>query len=135
MNCATCGHALAIEVRAPQWTFAVPCRVPSLNERMQNAGPGRWAYTRLRGSWATAMKVLARDIPRATGKRGVRLTRVLGKRQRMYDYDNFVGGAKSCIDSMVKAGLIVGDSAKFVDVTYEQERGAKEGARVEVWEL
>jgi len=39
---------------------------------------------------------------------------------RMYDYDNFAGGAKSLIDLLKEKGLIVDDSPKWLDISFSQ---------------
>lgn len=46
--------------------------------------------------------------------------RFVGYRQRLLDYDNFAGGAKPLLDSLVQAAIIPGDSLHDIVVRYEQ---------------
>ena len=110
------------------WTITVPLQMTSANRHLVNGG-GRHAaivagakYRKERDQWARALVVLARNegIPTAAAKRRITLTRVIGPRQREYDYGNLVGGAKHVLDACKTAGLIVDDSPKWCIDVYQQ---------------
>lgn len=61
-------------------------------------------------------------IPLATGPRYGILTRHWAKRKREYDHDNWVGGCKPLVDTLVKAGLLVDDTPKMWRGYYRQEK-------------
>jgi hypothetical protein len=123
------------------WSFTIPRAVPSANDRLCNGRDrvSRAMYARARDSWANDLAVMMRvhGIPAATAPRRVTITRLWGKRQRLWDDDNLSGGAKLVRDAMrashaykrkgatrwvVGAGLIVDDSARWVTVDYVQVR-------------
>jgi hypothetical protein len=145
------------------WTIRIPRAVPSANDRHCNGRDrvSRALYRKLRNAWAADLIAAARiaGIPAPKGKRSIAITRVMGKGQRAYDFDDLVGGVKPILDAMkparpgavmppyrsgpkagerrvVKpvpgAGLIYDDSPAWVDVTYRQERGAQAGCIIEI---
>lgn len=68
----------------------------------------------------------------------VRVTRILGKRQRLWDPDSIGrGSAKELIDSLVACGWFVDDSAKWIEnVDYRQDdtqRDKGPATRIEVF--
>lgn len=82
------------------------------------------AYAKLkwiRTSWADDMPQI-RDEELATGKRSVKLTRLIGHRERAYDDDNFIGGCKPIRDALVDMGYILGDDATKAIFVYAQEK-------------
>jgi hypothetical protein len=124
------------------WTFTLAIDVPSQNAA--NANGARWSVQRKRyralSSLAGALMVSSRNehrIPQATGKRRVTLTRLIGKGKREYDYGNLVGGFKSVLDAMVRAGLLVDDSGRWVEERYQQEKAGdgKDGVRICIEEI
>lgn len=124
--CARCGHDPDAKVLA-SWSFFVDKEVGSLNAHRVNAG-SRWqqaAYRRERDEWTRWMQVGKANnaIPSATSKRRVRLVRQYTGRQRAYDVDNLIGGAKACVDAMVRAGLLAGDTRELAEIEYDQKRG------------
>lgn len=51
------------------------------------------------------------------------ITRLLGRRQRVFDDDNAVGGAKQLIDALVRCGWFVDDGPDFLVVRVAQDAG------------
>lgn len=121
------------------WTFTVPRSIPSANAHMVNGNARASAarYRAFRDRWTADLSSLrvANRIPPAVRHRTVTVTRLMGKGQREFDYDNLVAGAKAVIDAMkpahmrrgclvAGASLLVDDSPRWVTVTYLQERAA-----------
>lgn len=113
-----------------KWVLEVPLEMESANKHLVNGG-GRAAaivagakYRKARDTWTRALMVLARnaEIPKATAKRRITLTRIIAKGQRQFDYGNLVGGAKHVLDACKLAGLIVDDSPKWCFELYEQRK-------------
>lgn len=68
------------------------------------------------------------EVPKAKRKRRVRLTIVLGPRQRGADPDAFW---KGLLDSLVAAELLVDDSKEWVELApVEYERGKERATRI-----
>ncbi len=68
-----------------------------------------------------ALGVTARYMP-PTHKQHLTITRVLGKREKLWDTANGLGG--SCVellDSMVYCGFFVDDSDKYLTVEFKQD--------------
>lgn len=133
--CARCSFDPDATVLA-SWEFTIDRDPPSLNERLFNAGPRRWAYSRERDMWIlefTNVRLL-KQMPFAKGKRRVTLTRLYSGQQKERDVDNLVGGGKNLVDAMVHAGILKGDSPALAEIHWAQERGAR-GLRVLVEEL
>ena len=121
------------------WRILIPRSIPSANAHIVNGNHAATAYRyrAFRNVWAADLRTCKQSlrIPDATGKRLVTITRMMGKGQREYDYDNLVAGAKAVVDAMKPpanrrgrqvngASLIVNDDPKHVLVTYTQERSA-----------
>jgi hypothetical protein len=55
--------------------------------------------------------------------RTLAICRVMGRRERAYDLDNLVGGAKPLIDALVRHGYLAGDTpALLTALTVTQRR-------------
>ena len=119
------------------WRFLVPRSIPSANAHIVNGNHAGTAskYRSFRNVWAADLRTCKQvlKIPDATGKRLVTITRLMGKGQREYDYDNLVAGSKAVVDAMkptssrcgrqtLGASLIVDDDPASVLVTYLQEK-------------
>lgn len=61
-------------------------------------------------------------VPPATAKRVVRITRTYRSLRHKLDHDNFVGGCKSLVDSLIRHKVILGDESHRVVVVYAQEK-------------
>lgn len=109
------------------WRFFIERRPPSLNDRLHNSGPTRFAYAKVRDLWIMEFRAvrLAHRIPAATGPRSLRAVRQYSGREQERDYINLVGGFKPVIDAMVSEGLLVDDAPALLADRYEQERVAK----------
>ncbi len=134
--CTACGHDPAAIVTA-SWSLFIPLDAKGMNSRIVNSGASRWAYASERDSWSLVLRNAMRlaDVPRATQFRRVTLTRCYHGRQRMLDRDNHIGGAKSLVDALVKAGVLVDDDAKHAEINYRQERAAPTGVRIVIEEI
>ena len=115
------------------YTLAIPIPVPSQNV-LRRRYRNRHAYAALRSKFGLAVLFAKRhaNVPEATGKRRMRVVRLVGPRGRMYDYGNLVGGCKPLVDELVKAGLLVDDSPQHVVEEYDQERAPEHGVRIEL---
>ncbi len=123
------------------WTFTLPLDVPSQNRsssRARHSGLAH-AYRRLRDNalWLIKNEAQKQAIPIARGRRRIVVTRLIGKGKRAFDRVNWAGGAKPIVDSLVKAGLLVDDTEKWLDDVYGQEKAVdgKDGVRVRIEEL
>lgn len=139
-GCPKCGHDPDAAVAA-RWEFAIGLEVESLNAHRVNAG-ARWqqaVYRRKRDAWHWAFKVarINHGITHARpgSKRRVHFVRVMGPKQRAFDDDNLRGGCKMVLDAMVLEGLVHDDRPEFVEVSYDQQRGARPGLIVTIEEL
>ena len=104
-----------------RWTFTIPLDTPSQNKLYASADHrwGRVQYRKYRD--IAEMVALSSKIPKATGPRLVRWTRVLGPRQRYFDEMNFIGGLKPACDGLVLAKLLVDDRPKYYRGEYDQD--------------
>jgi hypothetical protein len=121
------------------WTFFIARRPPSLNERLHNGGPTRFAYAKVRDAWIWEFRAarLAHGIPAATGPRRLIARRIYSGREQERDFVNLVGGYKPVIDAMVRERLLVDDRPAMLADTYEQVRipGQPSGVWFELAEL
>jgi hypothetical protein len=80
------------------------------------------ARSKLSKQFETAIRLLARDIPRATGKRCLTIER---HSRGMLDKDGAYGGCKPLIDAVKRCGLIIDDNPKHCDLEVVQVKLAK----------
>lgn len=111
-----------------------------MNDRIVNSGPTRHAYRQAKETWAWHLRAarLNGRIPIATKgglRRRVTLTRIYGGREREWDPDNWIGGAKVIVDALVAENLIADDAKAFVAIEYFQERGTPSGVRFKIEEI
>lgn len=91
-----------------------------------------------RGRWKLAdamrLKVACRKVPKATGKRQLRLTWILGPRNKVKpDQDNLW---KSLNDGLVQCGMLVDDSPAYLEVLpVVWARGKDKGVILELTDL
>lgn len=132
-KCSYDAHALV----ARSWTFRIDRDPPSLNSRLYNAGPRRWAYKRERDTWTLEVRNmrLLRRLPIATTRRRVTLTRQFTGRQKLRDVDNLIGGAKIIVDALVLEGLLLGDAEIHAEIHYGQVQAAPAGLVVLIEEF
>lgn len=130
------------------WTLHMRLKPPNLNDHAVNRAGGksravRQAFAAQAGKYRNARtlwqmlvseQMRASSCKAAKGKRRIVYTRIMGPREREWDFDNLVGGGKMVFDAMIRAGLLIDDSAKWCEREYRQERGAESGLRVEVTE-
>ena len=68
-----------------------------------------------RDSWVTALRLLGRHVPPATGRRHVTVT---AYRKRRVDEDNLSSGFKHGRDAMVRVGFLIDDNKAGCKFTY-----------------
>ena len=110
-----------------QITLEICQEIPSQN----NTGKGRTWQARAAGTkktrslWRLCATVEMRraGAVRATGPRSMHI--IAYRTQRCADIANLIGGAKSCIDGMVDAGLLLDDRDSLAHITYEQRVASK----------
>ena len=80
---------------------------------------------KLRTLWrlVTGNQMRLAFAPKATGPRTMHI--IAYRTQRCADIANLIGGAKSCIDGMVDAGLLLDDRDSLAQITYEQQVASK----------
>lgn len=121
--CPLCGGDPQAEVTG-RWAFELPVEPPSQNRAVRSVYQKQHYYRRMRNEYEFLVRAAMRrlDIPEATGKRRIIVTRLMGKGKRAYDHSNLVGGCKGLIDACVRAGLLVDDSTAYFEGYYRQER-------------
>ena len=134
MTCTQCkDHCPAPQPQqGREWTFVVPKKLLSANAGVVNRGPTRWRYAKERKEWEQWLMFSARFIPRASKppsevfdeRRHVTITRLYSGREREMDERNI--DTKALVDSMVRAGLLVDDSPRWLTLKVDQER-SKDG--------
>lgn len=147
--CPTCGHV--VERVTFSAATLIDAKVESANRYSVNHGAARFAYAKKRDEWfsqfrATIWLVVVDgeettattfQIGDPTKRRRVTFTRCYAGRDREMDRANMIGGMKPVLDAMVRAGLLVDDSPKWLDDRYEQQRVGKgeDGLRVLIEEV
>ena len=94
------------------YTIIIPRQIESGNVFAY----GHWrTRIRDRDSWESFFTILARHVPKATGRRAVTIT---AYRKRRVDEDNLSSGFKHGRDAMVRLGLLTDDNKKGCDFLY-----------------
>lgn len=110
------------------WTFKVMELTPSQN-RLARAYRHHAVYKLLRDrmeGWVMVGRMNA-QIPVATGKRKVTISRIVRSRRYLLDRGNFVGGCKPLLDAMIRQQLLVDDREALLEDVYEQRVDANAG--------
>jgi hypothetical protein len=95
--------------------FAIPYNIPSQNVTTRR----HWrANHRDVARVAQMVRLVAWQICNAKGPRSVVVTSY--RKQRITDAANIIGGAKSFIDGLVKAGALVDDNDRMASIAYRQ---------------
>lgn len=90
---------------------------PSLNKTQRM---NRWALTDLKEFWRALVRTQIIPTPmNVSQKKRVKVTL---HHSRLYDRDNSYGAVKVLVDALRAWNLIWDDSAKFLDLTVEQEK-------------
>lgn len=116
------------------WTITLPMIPESMNARERSSF---WVRKKELEQITTAIGTLASEqrIPAAQGRRAVRVTIHKGKRSRVTDDPaNRDSRAKSLLDALVKLGLLVDDSDKWLDWHHVHE-GERRDEKFTVIEL
>lgn len=161
--CPTCGMSYGCGVcgvtpappGAARWTCHVERMPPSQNDFKAGgyAPPGATmadlrkilagratAYERLVEQWRDLLRtaLMGAAVWKATGRRRVVFTRLLGSRNHFLDHFNLCGGLKPVVDAMVHLEALVDDDLKHCDPHANQRRvepGEVPGLRIEITEL
>lgn len=75
------------------------------------------------------------EIPRATGRRRLTITRYTRSKRYLLDRGNFVGGCKPLLDAAITRGLLLDDREEFLDDIYHQTVDADERTEIAVEDL
>lgn len=142
-KCQSCAQDLP-ELASEKWSFFIPIEPPSLNAVSGNKGGygARAKYKKIRDAYKYAIRerrmYSALDLPGATGRRRVYVTRCMGKGKRRYDRDNLIGGCKPLMDALTLSGLLLDDKEKYLEAHYHQvraDKGASGGVLIEIEEM
>jgi hypothetical protein len=106
-----------------RWTMEIPGWAPTLDNRLVYA---HWSVARRRkrrDAEVVGMAALVYGVPRATGRRRLRLT----IRGRFGRFPDDPAPLKSLWDALVKNGLLVDDSREWLEMAWPPtfERGPK----------
>ncbi len=111
---------------------------PSPSQNDIRATPGRATYYRAT-SWRERTQTLANGyrlahrLQRETRPCEVRVTRfVTSPRRLLRDTANLIGGCKPIIDGLVRGGLLVDDSDRWMRATYAQRIGEVAHTLIEI---
>lgn len=125
LNCGSCGQNLPI--LSTGWEVQLPVQPPSQNRLGSNSGRNRFKYKGIRDDFIFLLQAAEgfREIPKATGRRRVYITR-LYRRGTKRDRGNLSGGCKPLLDAMTTCGLIVDDREEFLEDHYNQINTCRE---------
>jgi hypothetical protein len=126
-----------VESNCPAFTtvaeLEIPVSYPSQNQLGGNArGGAGWHYRRLRQEFASALfsALSAFNVPKATTKRRVWLSRLFKPGKRAYDVANLIGGGKHIVDCLVARALLIDDSPKWFEGIYAQTASTHDAIRL-----
>ena len=154
LRCGLCGGSPA-PAGAARWVVHVPEQPPSQNAFKAGLFPPKGAtfaqlrklmlgqagsYGRLVETWRKLLadKLLAAACWKATGRRRVVFTRLMGPRNKAFDAFNAVGGMKPICDALVHLEALVDDAPACFEGFVHQRRaqpGELTGLRIEITEL
>lgn len=133
-SCSRCDQPLPKSDRS--WSFFVPLEPPSQNKISGNKGRSRYKYKDIRDNYRMLFEnqMILLDIPPATVRRRVLVTRIFTGRSRRFDFGNLVGGCKPLLDAMTLVGMILDDKELYLEDHYYQERSDEGGAHIVIEE-
>lgn len=137
MTCPVCGHDPKAKILAT-WRFAVARKPPSLNDRIVNSGFTARKYREERQAWGWEFRAARLDQRIAlanTRRRRLSIARVFAGRERAWDPDNFIGGAKLIVDALVLEGLLLDDDRQHTEIQYIQKPGPDSRVEFVIQEL
>jgi len=107
-------------------TWTLPLKLPYKNQLTPSPGPHAWRrFKAIKETWAKAFYALPDRAPlRATGPRAIKVTRILGPRERPFDTANLIYGLASIIDHLVHAGYLVDDTERWLFLERPEQRKA-----------
>lgn len=101
-------------------TLTIPEASPSVNECKWK----HWSvHLQERKHWSLLVMVAKNEarVPNHDPPQ-MAFVKIIREGRRLLDYDNFVGGAKSLMDSLREQRLIVDDTPEHMTPTYEQRK-------------
>lgn len=133
--CGRCSYSPSAKVLAT-YTINLPISAVSQNRLSgRTSAVTRRMYSALRNKFERLITPLAVGIPAAKTKRRVTFTRVYKKGKRPYDGDNLIAGFKGARDVLTRLGLLVDDTAKFLEAHYAQRLGPDDGVEIAIEDI
>lgn len=123
--CISCGYSPS-EVVLSSKEHRIAHSAKSGNKYTNGKGRLGWQYRAERQRYRE--KIYKFRLEEQTTVRRLTITRryatsLKGKSLRPYDYDNLVWGFKPLVDELVRNGLFIDDSPKYLQRAYRQEKG------------
>lgn len=109
----------------------IPGRLPGLNEIIEAAKSHFGAYAKMKEEHTTAITWLAKQARLAKFEKAY-LVITWFEPDRRRDPDNIMAGQKFILDGLVQAGVLPGDSQKYIQGIYHRFRVDRKNPRVEV---
>lgn len=103
--------------------LVIPRLTPSLNKLLQMHWRERHKLL-LSWNWEV-MAAMRRVYEEITFDHPKRKVKIVSYRKRICDTDNYIGGLKPLVDSLISNHLLVDDSDKFMVLDASQERDLK----------
>ena len=139
MICRYCWTDLS---RVPElaWEVVLPLEPPSQNDvalKDRRDFMARKRYKKFRSDYGELFAHHKRglDIPDASAKRRVIITRLYDSSGRRRDISNIIGGCKPLLDAMVDAKLLVDDTEDWLEQFYHQVKTNASGVGIRIEEL
>ena len=98
-----------------KYAFAIPYEVPSQNVTARR----HWRHNYQDVDRTNRLaRIMGNEACHAKKRRSVTITSY--RTRRITDHANLVGGCKSLVDGLVRAGVLVDDSDRLASITYAQ---------------
>lgn len=107
----------------------IPGRLPGTNEIIDAAKNNKYKYSRMKSEWTHTIAWLAKKLP-AYNRVDITITWYEPNEKR--DPDNIMGGQKFILDGLVTAGVIQGDTQRYINSIKHLWGVDRENPRVEV---
>lgn len=101
------------------WTLRVKSYCPTFNTIGLNT-KNNFKYRGWRKTWEAEFGDWLKSIPPANRHRRITITRLYGHGKRSFDSQNFAGGCKPLLDTLVKFGALYDDNDMWCSAHYKQ---------------